>query len=110
MPIMVFEDSAAKGLAEFIAVKLNLLAPALEALTADLERFIISKAVLRMPLDMTEQGLGMQYVVVRRGETVDAAVKRFGSGLKSDFGFTMKEGPLMEINKQLSAKIAALPK
>ena len=32
MPIMVFEDSAAKGLAEFIAVKLNLLAPALEAL------------------------------------------------------------------------------
>ena len=82
----------------------------ISASSPDLERVSISKAGLRMPLDMTEQGLGMQYVVGRRGETVDAAVKRFGSGLKSDFGFTMKEGPLMEINKQLSDKIAALPK
>ena len=36
------------------------------ALQRDIELFIISKVSLRMPVNLTDQGLGMQYVVVKR--------------------------------------------
>lgn len=153
MPITIFEDTKAKGVAEFLAVKLNLvrscsvhpcctstaprakrcgpaaspshvqslsltpyplacaqLAEASVALQGDIERFIISKVVLRMPVDLTEQGLGTQYVVVKRGETVDAAMQRFASSLKSDFGFAMNDKGIFELKSGVTAKIAELQK
>jgi hypothetical protein len=148
-PIMIFEDTNAKGVAEFMAVKLNLvricgqlhvsrhatvadtvpllltrlcaccarllppppppsqLAEASVALQRDIELFIISKVSLRMPVNLTDQGLGMQYVVVKRGETSDAAVQRFAASLKSDFGFTMSDKGIMEIKAGVNAKMAA---
>ena len=50
-----------------------------------------------MPLDLTDNGLGLQYIVVRRGESSDEAVMKFSSGLKTDFGFTMTDKGIAEI-------------
>merc|ERR1711871_983776 len=110
MPITIFEDTNAQKLAEFLSVKLNLLAEASVALQADIERFIISKVRLRMPVDLTEQGLGTQFVIVKReaGETADTAVQSFASGLKSDFGFAMSDKGILEIKAGVSSKMAEL--
>jgi len=108
MPITIFEDTNAKGVAEFMGVKLNLLAEASVALQTDIERFIISKVALRMPVNLTEQGLGTQYVVVKRGESVDSAMQRFGASLKSDFGFAMNDKGIFEIKAGVTAKLAEL--
>ena len=85
------------------------LAEASVALQADIERFIISKVVLRMPVNLTEQGLGTQYVVVKRGESVSSAMERFAATLKGDFGFTMNDKGLSEIKSGVAAKLADLP-
>lgn len=61
-----------------------------------------------MPLDMTEQGLGTQFIVVKRGETSDTAVQRFAASLKSDFGFTMSDKGILEITSGVNAKLAEL--
>lgn len=61
-----------------------------------------------MPMDLTEQGLGLQYIIVRRGESSDEAVKKFASGLKGDFGFTMTDKGIAEITQGVNAKMKEL--
>eukprot|EP01052_Picozoa_sp_SAG31_P036962 SAG31_NODE_4691_length_3030_cov_1.452747_4_plen_112_part_00 len=98
MSVTVFEDTNAKGLAEFVALKLEMNAEAMAALTADLAKWIIEKVTLRMPVDLSAQGLGSQYLVVKKGETPSAAIGRFNERLKLDFGFSLTETGLQVCN------------
>ena len=89
MDLTVFEDTNAKGLAEFVAIKLEMNADAMAALTTDLAKWVIERVTLRMPVDLAAQQLGTQYLVVKKGETASTAIARFNDRLKLDFGFNL---------------------
>ena len=97
MDLTVFEDTNAKGLAEFVAIKLEMNADAMAALTTDLAKWVIERVTLRMPVDLAAQQLGTQYLVVKKGETASTAIARFNDRLKLDFGFNLTAKGLEEI-------------
>jgi hypothetical protein len=80
----------------------------MDALVHDLEVWIVDRCQLRMPVDLAEQGIGMTYVVVRRGETVSEAVKKYSAALQEDFGFNLTAEGLASIESGCKEKLSSL--
>ena len=89
MELKIFEDTNAKGLAEFVAIKLGMDAASMDALVLDISKWIIDNITLRMPIDLTNQDLGSQIVVVKKGEDAATSINRFRERLKNDFGVSL---------------------
>lgn len=107
MPVKIYEDSNVKGLAEFLAIKLELSAESMDALIHDLEVWMVDRVQLRMPVDLKEQGIGMTYVVVKRHETVAEAMKSYALSLNEDFGFNLSEQGVKDIAAGIKEKLAS---
>lgn len=97
--LTVYEDSEPVELSEKVGALYGLNEGQIKKLGGIIEREMVARMKLRTEVDMTENGVGMQTLVVRQDETAHSAVQRFAQYM-AEVGITLSaEGIKVLANK-----------
>lgn len=110
MNLTVYENSDPKVLAEEIGKQYGAAIPEknVEKLQGAIAMEIMARVQIRVPVDLSAQGVGTRMLLVPKTSTVDEAVSKFSKDLESTEGISLKPEASAALIKKATEQLAAM--